>query len=163
MKYKTTAKAMFPSPCGVWVVSMWPTKLLGRCDLVSVPLRGVGCFEADRMEIQGEKLMFPSPCGVWVVSMKKDENGEWITRFRPLAGCGLFRFRSPKASIISVSVPLRGVGCFQESQNDHRNRKCFRPLAGCGLFPESWENLSWSMVSVPLRGVGCFGKSAHSF
>ena len=58
----------FPSPCGVWVVSMWPTKLLGRCDLVSVPLRGVGCFEADRMEIQGEKLMFPSPCGVWVVS-----------------------------------------------------------------------------------------------
>ena len=47
----------FPSPCGVWVVSMWPTKLLGRCDLVSVPLRGVGCFEADRMEIQGEKLM----------------------------------------------------------------------------------------------------------
>ena len=60
----------FPSPCGVWVVSMWPTKLLGRCDLVSVPLRGVGCFEADRMEIQGEKLMFPSPCGVWVVSAK---------------------------------------------------------------------------------------------
>ena len=25
-------------------------------------------IEADRMEIQGEKLMFPSPCGVWVVS-----------------------------------------------------------------------------------------------
>ena len=24
---------------------------------VSVPLRGVGCFEADRMEIQGDKLM----------------------------------------------------------------------------------------------------------
>ena len=59
---------MFPSPCGVWVVS------------------------AHLAEID-KKLGFPSPCGVWVVS------------------------KNPKMTIVteSVSVPLRGVGCFGKS------------------------------------------------
>ena len=38
----------------------------------------------------------------------------------------------------TVSVPLRGVGCFED---DHRDaaycRDGFRPLAGCGLFRQS--------------------------
>ncbi len=33
----------FPSPCGVWVVSTICVKIDGRF-IVSVPLRGVGCF-----------------------------------------------------------------------------------------------------------------------
>ena len=35
--------AKFPSPCGVWVVSTICVKIDGRY-IVSVPLRGVGCF-----------------------------------------------------------------------------------------------------------------------
>ena len=46
------------------------------------------------MEIQGEKLMFPSPCGVWVVSLADSIN----------------------YYIDSVSVPLRGVGCFATAE-----------------------------------------------
>ena len=41
----------------------------------------------------------------------------------------------------TVSVPLRGVGCFFTI----RSMRCRK------------------LVSVPLRGVGCFGKAAHSF
>ena len=33
---------------------------------------------------------FPSPRGVWVVSIQESESVYYI-RFRPLAGCGLFR------------------------------------------------------------------------
>ena len=59
------AKAWFPSPCGVWVVS------------------------ADHLWHTGEKE-FPSPCGVWVVSSRRRSYHK-LCRFRPLAGCGLFR------------------------------------------------------------------------
>ena len=57
---------------------------------VSVPLRGVGCFEWLMGFPAGWR--FPSPCGVWVVSefVKAHEWGE------------------------AVSVPLRGVGCFRQ-------------------------------------------------
>ena len=99
----------FPSPCGVWVVS-----LLVRPDaphnIVSVPLRGVGCFNyvwyiiltetfpspcgvwvVSLVTVQRERARrFPSPCGVWVVSTREDPAGR-PNRFRPLAGCGLFR------------------------------------------------------------------------
>ena len=35
----------------------------------------------------------------------------------------------------SVSVPLRGVGCFKAHRAELREYyKSFRPLAGCGLF-----------------------------
>ena len=56
---------------------------------VSVPLRGVGCFESLLCRSQKYKK-FPSPCGVWVVS---GTTGPRPTAhsFRPLAGCGLFR------------------------------------------------------------------------
>ena len=84
----TESDSGFPSPCGEWVVS------IGGCMtklsiLVSVSLRGVGCFQQNRSDekwangfrplagcglfrqwtnANGPKRQFPSPCGVWVVS-----------------------------------------------------------------------------------------------
>ena len=57
----------FPSPCGVWVVS-WRRGCAMRKAKVSVPLRGVGCFK--RFFSARPISLFPSPCGVWVVSAK---------------------------------------------------------------------------------------------
>ena len=129
--------------------------------LVSVPLRGVGCFCDKRCEAcqypefpsscgvgvvsynrhtGRTKWMFPSPCGVWVVSPLRGGPLPPLG-FRPLAGCGLFRGR----------------------RHSNRGKACFRPLAGCGLFPRGGDDGMAKTVSVPLRGVGCFGKAAHSF
>ena len=58
---------MFPSPCGVRVVSWMP--------LPGAPEEGE----------------FPSPCGVWVVSRWTTGRTTRRLRFRPLAGCGLFQ------------------------------------------------------------------------
>ena len=58
-------KLGFPSPCGVWVVSKNP-KMTIVTESVSVPLRGVGCFRKVGKTCRG--VWFPSPCGVWVVS-----------------------------------------------------------------------------------------------
>ena len=57
---------MFPSPCGVRVVSWMP--------LPGAPEEGE----------------FPSPCGVWVVSIRTMRVMDIKYSFRPLAGCGLF-------------------------------------------------------------------------
>ena len=80
----------FPSPCGVWVVSIRGARKTGEIIRVSVPLRGVGCFRQGAASATGYQG-FPSPCGVWVVSTCRCATGR----------------RS------GVSVPLRGVGCFQ--------------------------------------------------
>ena len=152
--------------------------------VVSVPLRGVGCFQAERKNTMANQVSvplrgvgcfgilpkmarrapFPSPCGVWAVSVRALPPPRAIRGFRPLAGCGLFRsgpivaktaswFPSPCGVWVvsrgrrlrsvrrGVSVPLRGVGCFENRKEE--------------------EIRVW--VSVPLRGVGCFGKAAHSF
>ena len=148
-----TAVLEFPSPCGVWVVSelhlqdrreqrvsvplrgvgCFPKlQSSGGDTIVSVPLRGVGCFPT-RPE-RYEDRAFPSPCGVWVVSEKygyteSDSGfpspcGVWVVS---IGGC------MTKLSIL-VSVPLRGVGCFQQNRSDEKWANGFRPLAGCGLF-----------------------------
>ena len=106
--------------------------------------------------------------------------------FRPLAGCGLFPLFECKSLKAAVSVPLRGVGCFDSVTWDKFSALGFRPLAGCGLFlahrmrtlkprrfpspcgvwvvsARSLNLMAILTVSVPLRGVGCFGKAAHSF
>ena len=109
LRMRYTFYAKFPSPCGVWVVS-------------------------SNGEFDAYERVFPSPCGVWVVS----DSGELVVNFetfpsplrgvgcfdmkccmyylkrgfRPLAGCGLFPPRSIIRTGCSVSVPLRGVGCF---------------------------------------------------
>ena len=82
-----------------------------RPEGVSVPLRGVGCFEG---YLRGFKdWWFPSPCGVWVVSWDLRGRRRNYACFRPLAGCGLFLKEQHRAYYLW----------------------CFRPLAGCGLFP----------------------------
>ena len=130
---------MFPSPCGVWVVSVDYGDHLWHGGEFPSPcgLWVVSGF----MYREVDDVMFPSPCGVWVVSPRAGlQPGP--PRFRPLAGCGLFR----------------------RSASPHFEAAGFRPLAGCGLFPRAAcgrQARKW--VSVPLRGVGCFGKAAHSF
>ena len=37
----------------------------------------------------------------------------------------------------TVSVPLRGVGCFAQQLHQRQAAAGFRPLAGCGLFRQS--------------------------
>ena len=119
------------------------------------PLAGCGLFLESNGEFDAYER-FPSPCGVWVVSLlPQRRSGRY--GFRPLAGCGLFPSgRCLRHGLSGVSVPLRGVGCFQYGYNKDTDYKSFRPLAGCGLFPSAQESMDIKKVSVPLRGVGCF-------
>ena len=91
---------------------------LSRLYRVSVPLRGVGCFCFYRH--LHYRRVFPSPCGVWVVSHLYSAV-QMMYGFRPLAGCGLFRNYAPTLGIMLVSVPLRGVGCFEKGEHNHEN------------------------------------------
>ena len=145
----------FPSPCGVWVVSLLPQRRSGRygfrplagCGLfpsgrclrhglsgVSVPLRGVGCFEG---YLRGFKdWWFPSPCGVWVVSWDLRGRRRNYACFRPLAGCGLFPHNAAADADHQSFRPLAGCGLFPGRIEEYLEREGrFRPLAGCGLFP----------------------------
>ena len=86
--------ARFPSPCGVWVVSM-PLDVLNYYAPFPSPC-GVWVVSAIKWErynyrIKCRQRSFPSPCGVWVVSNMAIAYGTEATSFRPLAGCGLFR------------------------------------------------------------------------
>ena len=121
----------FPSPCGVWVVSVRalppPRAIRGFR-----PLAGCG--------------LFPGGAEPWC-----HRHG-----FRPLAGCGLFLGQRGQGLRLIVSVPLRGVGCFVARAAHVPMVQCFRPLAGCGLFLAPHRTLYARSVSVPLRGVGCF-------
>ena len=117
----------------------------GRClrhglSGVSVPLRGVGCFQV-QTDLYMPRLVSVPLRGVGCFKIMS-EGLEGLQSFRPLAGCGLFPDLSlQKWRRGKVSVPLRGVGCFASLEMEY----------------------CWHQVSVPLRGVGCFGKAAHSF
>ena len=107
---------------------------------------------------------FPSPCGVWVVSRWISLGDSANAVSVPLRGVGCFENGQRYICAYDVSVPLRGVGCFKAITQLFRVTPSFRPLAGCGLFPGKNICLTGTLaVSVPLRGVGCFGKAAHSF
>ena len=80
--------------------------------------------------------------------------------FRLLAGCGLFPSAQESMDIKKVSVPLRGVGCFNPDRLQSVAKSSFRPLAGCGLFHQHRVRSPLRRVSVPLRGVGCFRDGA---
>ena len=56
--------------------------------------------------------MFPSPCGVWVVSSYSDNRVRYIAVSVPLRGVGCFQWNGRMKTSRFVSVPLRGVGCF---------------------------------------------------
>ena len=127
------ASHVFPSPCGVWVVSVRalppPRAIRGFR-----PLAGCGLFRP-RSATGSMPSRFPSPCGVWVVSVRALPPPRAIRGFRPLAGCGCFRaLLHPVPYRRGISVPLRGVGCFWSED----------------------VTIYHSIVSVPLRGVGCF-------
>ena len=144
---------LFPSPCGVWVVS-GTRQHLSRGRSVSVPLRGVGCFRVRRKAWTSKR--FPSPCGVWVVSAPTQYNvivdefpspcGVWVVSrlfpkscrpgcFRPLAGCGLFpEILQSRSGFFRSFRPLAGCGLFPVGSKTDLERLRFRPLAGCGLF-----------------------------
>ena len=101
---------------------------------VSVPLRGVSCFRL----VHGtdtNRQGFPSPCGVWVVSGGVLGSETYVEMFP--SPCGVWVVSSLDARLRachSVSVPLRGVGCFRDSATSRSAGHGFRPLAGCGLF-----------------------------
>ena len=80
---------VFPSPCGVWVVSngyemecvLFSFRPLAGCGLLPYadiemilyarfrPLAGCGLFPQQYLKYKSTEV-FPSPCGVWVVSAK---------------------------------------------------------------------------------------------
>ena len=94
----------FPSPCGVWVVSHNEKRKQFEL-LVSVPLRGVGCFS---LILCYEDALYP-------VSV-------------PLRGVGCFKvIPITEADGPQVSVPLRGVGCFGKAAHSfwcNRKKNC---------------------------------------
>ena len=172
---------MFPSPCGVWVVSArLGAEPWGKP--VSVPLRGVGCFQWGGAPYTAETQCFRplAGCGLFLLWAVVGLAG---IGFRPLAGCGLFPRRRwmPWAShvfpspcgvwVVSVRAlppprairgfrPLAGCGLFLERRRYNIPQHSFRPLAGCGLFRRFGRaGAAFLGVSVPLRGVGCFNPS----
>ena len=119
------------------------------------PLAGCGLFLESNGEFDAYER-FPSPCGVWVVSLlPQRRSGRY--GFRPLAGCGLFPSgRCLRHGLSGVSVPLRGVGCFQYGHNKDTDYKSFRPLAGCGLFRAIRVQAAPRASFRPLAGCGLF-------
>ena len=107
--------ARFPSPCGVWVVSMTINQYRA-CIKVSVPLRGVGCFGCEMA--RDKYFLFPSPCGVWVVSGEQNSQAAEMAVSVPLRGVGCFPKLQSSGGDTIVSVPLRGVGCFMGLHDD---------------------------------------------
>ena len=93
---------------------------------VSVPLRGVGCFQTIGSITPVEAL----------VSV-------------PLRGVGCFYGTSFEAEMANVSVPLRGVGCFAK-QAEYRAREVFPSPCGVWVVSE-WDQLTEDeyRVSVP--------------
>ena len=105
-----TGSTEFPSPCGVWVVSpsqverlhhqsfrplagcgLFPSRVLcSRWVIVSVPLRGVGCFLCMSRSATCGTVSVPLR-GVGCFGMKCPTMKNASRSFRPLAGCGLFR------------------------------------------------------------------------
>ena len=112
-RYSSKYESGFPSPCGVWVVSV--QAITSSCLICFRPLAGCGLFP-ELLRKYGARGRFPSPCGVWVVSTMSTTR----QRIRP------------------VSVPLQGVGCFGMKIHDRDFFVGFRPLAGCGLFHDKY-------------------------
>ena len=149
----------FPSPCGVWVVSLQNS--LSPQGASFRPLAGCGLFPR---RLHG--------CDAEIC-------------FRPLAGCGLFPSRVLCSRWVIVSVPLRGVGCFWVRITHASNflrfpspcgvwvvsfqwvkqnrRGGFRPLAGCGLFLFALLRMDGLVGFRPLAGCGLFRQSCTFF
>ena len=100
---------------------------------------------------------FPSPCGVWVVSGSTMDINKFIDVSVPLRGVGCFEEEIGGWMRDEVSVPLRGVGCFRPTgQSSGNTTRVSVPLRGVGCFGNHIVSCHHCKVSVPLRGVGCF-------
>ena len=101
----------FPSPCGVWVVSA-QRAVQGVTKCGFRPLAGCGLFPKTtraRISLPGFRPL--AGCGLFLQSSSQEPD---VFSFRPLAGCGLFPASIRKElNMEKVSVPLRGVGCFE--------------------------------------------------
>lgn len=63
---------------------------------------------------------------------------------------------------MTVSVPLRGVGCFNGRKSSPSRRTSFRPLAGCGLFRLGALYIFRQEGFRPLAGVSHFSMNANT-
>ena len=122
---------MFPSPCGVWVVS----KLLHRIMSMRTFPSPCGVWVVSYfIGYQESVKSFPSPCGVWVVSSAEcaGKHGHQVSV--PLRGVGCFVVFP--AGVVQIVFPSPcGVWVVSEGSEDVEMTTGFRPLAGCGLFP----------------------------
>ena len=151
---------------------------------VSVPLRGVGCFQFPacfgsriwcfrplagcglfRYEFETGRTDrgFPSPYGVWVVSKSE------LYHIWDYTG-----FPSPYGVwVVSTGRALRprwqtfpspyGVWVVSQNRRNIGREKCFRPLTGCGLFQDVLLKLLNASRFRPLAGCGLFRQSCTFF
>ena len=151
--------------------------------MVSVPLRGVGCFlYYERLELsnkefpspcggwvvsrmqrlQGKMAGFPSPCGVWVVSKAK-----WLqspAKEFP-SPCGVWVvsfFKSEWYYFLWFPSPC-GVWVVSKQKRKDNQNDGFRPLAGCGLFLNIITQVGFPICFRPLAGCGLFRQSCTFF
>ena len=116
---------LFPSPCGVWVVSGTGQTVKRNMPRFPSPC-GVWVVSRTAAIATGDRG-FPSPCGVWVVSRRVQRVGGqgWFP-----SPCGVWVV-SPQTQTKGinekVSVPLRGVGCFGKAAHSfwcNRKKNC---------------------------------------
>ena len=154
MTYFNNCANLFPSPCGVWVVS---EKKGDPAMVVSVPLRGVGCFYQSLPQSIQQLVSVPLRgvgCFAGLLIMMMEKGGGSV----PLRGVGCFvsdrgveqcRMVPSPCGVWVVSCltvrpragasfrPLAGCGLFLHLPAHRRQQASFRPLAGCGLFRQS--------------------------
>ena len=127
-----------------------------KVNIVSVPLRGVGCF-ALKYPAKACDLCFSPLAGCGLFLHGNIKLIRKMVRFSPLAGCGLFQQKRATAgrSFYMYQSPcgvwVVSVKMFLLKKNDNKFQ------SPCGVFLTRCIAYYYSIsVSVPLRGVGCF-------
>ena len=121
---KQVINKLFPSPCGVWVVSL----VVHVSSLMQRFPSPCGVWVVSILKLRLSALgTFPSPCGVWVVS----RTGQTVKKNMPFPSpCGVWVVslrRVGEDHPHNVSVPLRGVGCFGKAAHSfwcNRKKNC---------------------------------------
>ena len=125
----------FPSPCGVWVVSL-SASLRVAASARFRPLAGCGLFPCIYTGLpDGRKGFRPlAGCGLFpeVYGAKTMD-----ACFRPLAGCGLFLTMDMGWRLYYLFPSPCGVWVVSQQAYPIFRALGFRPLAGCGLFRQS--------------------------
>ena len=133
------AREVFPSPCGVGVVSLGGLVAISSL-FASVPLRGVGCFIAI----------------VFTVAI--------FTSFRPLTGCGLFSMVDDGKWTYKAFPSPYGVWVVFPEYSKYNAFEVFPSPCGVGVVSMSWRQVTLTHGSFrPLTGCGLFWQSCTSF